>query len=312
MSRKIATALSVLMFLGAFATLAKAQHFSDWSAPVNLGPVVNTVSSDGGPFITKNGRSLYFASNRSGSYGGQDIWVAQRESTQDPWGPPVNLGGTINSLANEHCPLVTPDGHALIFVSDRVRGTAGADFYISFRHDTDDDLAWGPPQIIAALNIGSDQMGPSVFENEDGEGETLTLYFQSKGAGGPGGYDIYVSTIGEDWSFSAPVLVPELSTTANDMWPTVRKDGRELFLTSNRPGSMAGGADLWVSTRESTDDPWSTPVNLGPVVNSTAAEQRATLSWNATTLIFATARSGGSGGVDLWQTTRTKLHGYEK
>jgi len=310
MSRRATTTVNVLLFLGAFAALAHAQHFSDWSAPVNLGPTVNTAWNESMEFVTKNGKSLYFVSNRPGGLGGGDIWVSQRASTHDAWGTPVNLGPTINSTAQEHCPIVTPDGHALIFGSDRAGGSGKVDFYISFRHDTDDDFAWGPPQNIAAINSASDEMGPSVFENDDEDGDTLTLYFQSNRPGGPGGYDIYQSTIGEDWAFSAPTLVAELSGPADDYQPAVRKDGRELFLTSTRPGGF-GGADLWVSTRENTDDPWSTPVNLGPVVNSTSGDLRAALSWNATTLIFYSGRPGGFGGTDLWETTRTKLHGQE-
>ena len=47
--------------------------FSDWSAPVNLGPVVNTSSIDAGQVVSKDGLSLYFVSNRPGGLGGADI-----------------------------------------------------------------------------------------------------------------------------------------------------------------------------------------------------------------------------------------------
>jgi hypothetical protein len=197
----------------------------------------------------------------------------------------------------------------LIFVSARAGGLGEGDFYITFRHDKRDDFAWVPPQNITAINSAFDDYGPWAFENEDAG--TLTFYFNSNRAGGAGGYDIYESTIGEDWSFSPAVNVPELSSAANDTMPVVRKDGRELFLTSNRTGTM-GGFDLWVSTRDSTSDPWSTPVNLGPDVNSASNDQRAAISWHATTLIFFSNRPGGLGGADLYETTRTKLRGPNK
>ncbi len=197
----------------------------------------------------------------------------------------------------------------MIFVSSRAGGLGNGDFYISFRHDKRNDFAWGPPQNIPAINSAFDEFGPWAFENEDAD--TLTFYFNSNRPGGAGGYDIYESTIGEDWSFSPPVRVPELSSAANETMPVVRKDGRELFLTSNRTGTI-GGWDLWVSTRDSTSDPWSTPVNLGPAVNSTSNDQRAAISWDATTMIFFSNRPGGLGLADLYETTRTKLRGPKK
>jgi WD40-like Beta Propeller Repeat len=197
----------------------------------------------------------------------------------------------------------------MIFVSARAGGSGEGDFYISFRHDKRNDFAWGPPQNITAINSAFDEFGPWAFQNEDAD--TLTFYFNSNLPGGAGGYDIYESTIGEDWSFSPAVPVPELNSAANDTMPVVRKDGRELFLTSNRTGTI-GGADLWVSTRDSTSDPWSTPINLGPDVNSASNDQRAAISWHATTVIFFSNRPGGLGNADLYETTRTKLRGPNK
>ena len=61
-----------------------------------------------------------------------------------------------------------------------------------------------------------------------------------------------------------------------------------------------------VSTRPSTSDPWSTPVNLGAVVNSTVLDFRPALSFDGTELYFHSARSGGYGGFDIYRSTRTK------
>jgi peptidoglycan-associated lipoprotein len=81
-----------------------------------------------------------------------------------------------------------------------------------------------------------------------------------------------------------------------------------VFLASNRPGSL-GGLDLWVSTRASTSDIWSTPVNLGAVVNTAAASEASPgLSFDATELYFQSSeRPGGVGSQDFWRSTRTKL-----
>ena len=65
--------------------------------------------------------------------------------------------------------------------------------------------------------------------------------------------------------------------------------------------------DLWTATRATVDAPWSTPVNLGPTVNTSAGDQHPYLSADATTLFFTSSRAGGSGGFDLWMTTRAQI-----
>jgi len=67
-----------------------------------------------------------------------------------------------------------------------------------------------------------------------------------------------------------------------------------------------------VSTRESTLEPWSPPVNLGPTVNFPGYVTGApALSWDGTALYFYSDRPGGLGGRDLYLSTRRKLSNDE-
>jgi WD40 repeat protein len=69
---------AVLVWAGVGAALTgAAPNYSDWSAPVNLGPVVNSSGNDVGPAISKDGLSLYFNSNRTGSLGASDSTSAR-------------------------------------------------------------------------------------------------------------------------------------------------------------------------------------------------------------------------------------------
>ena len=84
-------------------------------------------------------------------------------------------------------------------------------------------------------------------------------------------------------------------------------DGLECIFTSNRPGTIPGdpaAKDLWVSTRISTSDPWSDPVNMGPTVNTEYNEAGAQLSADGQTLFFTTDKPCGFGRQDLYLTTR--------
>jgi len=285
---------------------AQAQKYSDWSAPVNLGSVINSAVNDQQPAISKDGLSLYFASNRSGGLGGFDMYVSQRASVDDPWSSPLNLGSTVNTTFDEGNPAFSRDGHMMFFQSKRLPSFGGIDLWVSYREHTHDDFDWQPAVNLGpGVNSAADDNGPSYFENE--EGGAPQLYFGSSRPGGLGAADIYVSEQTADGSFGPAVLVPELSSPMLENDPSIRHDGLEIFFQSARVGSIGLSNDLWVATRESTLDVWSTPVNLGNTINTTALEQNPYLSSDSTTLFLSSDRPGGSGGPDLYIMTRTKL-----
>jgi WD40-like Beta Propeller Repeat len=315
--------LAALILLGPAAhTPATAQIFSAWSAPVNLGPTINSASTDFGPAISRDGLSLYISSNRDGGFGGFDLWVSQRASVNDPWGPPVNVGLNINSSVDEILPNVSPDGHLIFFSTNRLGGIGDFDIWVSRRANPHDDFGWQPPVNLGpGINTAAFEAAPHYFEKK-GCG-VPELFFTSGRAGGLGGFDSFVSSfapedndddsgghrvVGEG-SFRLASLVFELSSPQRDARPNLRDDGLEIFFYSDRPDSIGGSLDLWTSMRETCLDAWSTPVNLGSTVNSEFVEQHPTLSCDGETLIFSSNRPGGFGLSDLYMITRTKLEG---
>jgi Tol biopolymer transport system component len=287
------------------AVAVRAQQFSPWSTASNLGPVVNSAAAEGCAFVAKSELTLFVVSTKAGGYGGQDIYVSQRDSPVEPWGPLQNAGSAINSSANDLCPTLSIDGHHLYFVSDRAGGYGKQDLYVARRHNKRDDFDWEPPVNLGiAVNSSENDFTPTLFEDEAGK---TILYFGSDRPGGAGLVDIYASEKAGEYFFGA-LLVPELSTPFIDERPNVRKDGLEIFFDSSRPGGL-GSTDLWVSTRHSVEDPWSPPVNLGAAVNSASGETRPALSFDGATLYFGSSRPGGSGGTDIYVTTRTKEQG---
>ncbi len=281
-------------------------QYSGWSAPVNLGPTVNTSGNDSGPCISHDGLTLYFNSNSLGGYGGLDIFVSHRASVNDPWGTPQNLGPNVNSSGNDNAPALSPDEHWLYFQSGRP-GYGGSDLYVARRHNKTDDFGWQAAKNLGSINTSANEGGPVYFE-DDATGIT-TLYFFSNRPGGLGGTDIYASTLQSDDTWSTPVLVNELSSPFTDTQPAIRRDGLEIFVTSDRPGSISSLGDIWVSTRETTSAPWSPPITLGPAINSPApySQGRPSISFDGTTMYFYSTRAGGYGQQDLYVSTRTKL-----
>jgi hypothetical protein len=314
--RRARTRLALLSGTAAASLLASAAAsgaggpwFGSWAPAQKLDEIagnhadVNTASVDGCPIQSPDGSSLYMASNRPGGKGGLDIWVATRQSRSDPWGAPENLPEPINSPSDDFCP--TPvNGGRLFFVSRRrIDGvTCGlGDIYLARRNPAG---GWSNPKHLACApagpNSGLDEQGPSYVQGR--------LYFSRSSAEVAG--DLFLSRkLGEGFGPASPIV--ELNDrAANDIQPNVRKDGSELVFSSNRAGG-AGGQDIWASTRPSINDAWSTPVNLGPAVNTGLGESRPSLSSDADQLLFGRAGptgtgEGGTGASDIYVTTRQR------
>lgn len=105
------------------------------------------------PFLSHDGRRLYFASDKPGGYGGMDLYYCQWKN--DYWDNPVNLGPLINTEGNEAYPFETVMGD-LFFSSDGHPGPGGKDIYFS----KSDGTAWlKPVGLEAPVNSEYDDFG---------------------------------------------------------------------------------------------------------------------------------------------------------
>jgi len=280
----------------AMATTVAAKEFGVWSAPVNAETLagssseLNTASNDGCPILSPYDDALYIASNRPGGQGGLDIWRAERSG--DGWGAPVNLGPEINSAADDFCPSPAR-GNRLFFVSKRAE--ANGDIYVAKLGPR----GWfGVTQLGSNVNSSAQEWSPSYFETESG---SEVLYFSSTRNGNQ---DIFYSV-----NFGpAQLAAGGVNSANNDARPNVRHDGLEIVWDSDRFGTL-GATDIWVSTRDSIDDPWGPAVHYDAPINSAAGESRASLSWDGTRLVFGSSRPGGEGAADVYTATRAKLTG---
>jgi Tol biopolymer transport system component len=298
--------VTAIMLLAMAASPVTANSFGEWAPAKSLeslagsSSAVNTDALDGCPIQAPDGLSLYMATTRPGGLGGIDIWVADRSSTDEGFGAPVNLGAPVNSAADDFCP--TPvRGKGLFFVSRRAGACAAnsADMYFARLNPA---LGWTTASHLGCtVNSTGDEFSPAYVE-ENGSG---ALYFSSNRGGN---HDIYRSPELSDGSFAAPVAVDVLNTTSDEFRPNVRKDGREIVFDSNRAGGL-GASDIYAATRSSVAQSWSVPSNLGPAINSAAGESRASLSWDGSTLLFGSAKPGGEGSSDIYVSFREKVAG---
>ena len=168
------------------------------------------------------------------------------------------------------------------------------------------DFTFGEPTNLgAAVNSGSRDVLPTI--TADG----LSLYFMSNRAGGHGGLDLWITervTTEDSWSHPKNVDAP-INSASDDGAPTISKDGLSLYFSSNRAGGY-GNFDLYVTTRPSRYDAWSTPVNLGPTINTSADQWASSLSANGLELYFCdwhVYMPNGYGYGDIWLSTRASI-----
>jgi outer membrane protein OmpA-like peptidoglycan-associated protein len=99
--------------------------------------------STGNPAISKDGKTLYFASNRKGSMGGTDIWKVEVKGS-NTYSEPVNLGNKVNTEGNENFPYITEDDK-LFFASDGRKGFGAYDVFMIDLTKDDEAINLGMP-----------------------------------------------------------------------------------------------------------------------------------------------------------------------
>lgn len=153
-----------------------------WTLPLNMGSNVNSNAWESQPSFSVDGKSLYFVSNRSGGFGGSDIY--QSILLDDgSWSKPVNLGATINTSMNEMAPFIHADGQSLYFSSEGHPGLGEYDIFVS-RLDAAD--RWSSP-VNLGVPINSDDSEINLVVSTDGN----LGYLSAKGKDGNDHYDIY-------------------------------------------------------------------------------------------------------------------------
>ena len=213
------------------------------------------------------------------------------------FGEPVNLGPVVNSPYAEAAALLSPDGLELYFQSDRPDGYEGADIWVVKRKNAEED--WGAPANLGPeINLGTWAQAGTI--STDG----LTLYFASDRLGGD--VDLYrAARTTKDDPWGTPIsLGPVVNSLAYDDLPVVSADGLELFFMSDRAGG-SGDVDIWVATRATEGEAWGKPENLGPTVNTAAADIVTHISPDGLRLLVLSGRPGGFGHWDTYMATRS-------
>jgi peptidoglycan-associated lipoprotein len=185
---------------------------------------VDTLDIVGHPTLSSDELIMYFAAERKGGFGGNDIWVAMRDNTTEPFKHPFNLGERINTAGNEVFPFLRYDT-VLYFASDGHGGMGGLDIFVS---SMDTSGQWGEPRNLKyPINSTGDDFA-IVFHPNDERG------FISSNRGNSRGLDnIYY--------FEEPPILFTFSGTV--------KDAKTKQYASNAAIRLVGSDGSNISTR---------------------------------------------------------------
>ncbi len=219
------------------------------------------------------------------------------------------LDTPVNTRFQDYAPTLPPDGSVLIFTSRRPGSKGGRrnihgfpdkhgrffeDIYITQQRGEQ----WSEPVGISN-NINTEGHDASV--NISSDQQTLLLYRNDKNQWG----DLYKSTK-EANTWQEPQRM-EAPVNTKDYWEgsaCFTVDGQTLYFVSNRPGGE-GGRDIYKTSKQGLGE-WSTPQNLGPVINSPQHEEAPFIDNNETYLYFSSKGHNSIGGYDIFRAKKTE------
>ncbi len=208
---------------------------------------------------------------------------------------PIN---ELNTPYIEFSPTLSPDGKTLVFSSDRPGGLGDQDLWMSKLTNGH----WSKPVDMVVLNSMYHDQQPCF--SHDGR----AILFSSDRDGGAGAGDIYISVMTPSGAWSKPInLGAPINTADSEKMPSLSMDNTELyFCRSPIDYSVRKVDDSKIKIMRSflKEDDWSEPEALPAPVNVGARDEAPRILADDRTLIFASTREGGKGGLDIWRVQR--------
>ncbi len=209
-----------------FCTICVSYHKKGkWSSPEVASFSGKYVDAD--PFVTKDGNTIYFVSNRPLREGEPqkedwDIWKTERNATS--WNNPVHLDSPVNSSASEFFPTIADNGN-LYFGSSRAGEKGRSDIYISKFKNNKYTV---PENLGDSINTGDNEYEPFIAPDES------YLIFMATVPNGITNADFYISyNLNGQWS-KAKKLPSPINSTATEWGGKVTRDGKYFFFGSSR------------------------------------------------------------------------------
>lgn len=166
-----------------------------WGAPAKVTELDMPSSTDSGPDVSGDGKTIWFSSHIVGASPdpGMDLYTASRGTASEPWGA-ITPVTELNTAANERSPHVTADGRTMYFASD---ATGDYEIYAVNRPST--TAPWGTPHVVVRLSSTATDESTSTTADE------LEMFIDSRRDGANATYHSTKSPDGGAWSVPEPV-----------------------------------------------------------------------------------------------------------
>ena len=105
------------------------QPGGDWGPAKSMGSTINTKYDDDSPYLSADGKTLYFSSRGHNTMGGYDIFKSEYDSISRRWGQPENMGYPVNTPDDDSYYRLSPDGSYAYLSSYRIGGYGEKDIY---------------------------------------------------------------------------------------------------------------------------------------------------------------------------------------
>lgn len=292
-TRTIRTIALPTLAVGLFLLLsaqAGAQGLFSYTYEIFGATGINGSDNDYAPTVAQDKTTIFFTSTRSkGSIGSADVYISKRNGRA--FADPVNPGSPTNSPGPDGTMCLTGDGkRGVMSAEDRDDGFGDTDIYLL---DLD-----GNGRVTGVHNLGA-RINSKYWESQPTiSGDGKTIYFSSNRPGGRGGTDIWMTQQMSDGQWGDPVnLGPLVNTKKNERSPFVTPDGGTIYFSSDGLAGF-GGFDIFISVK--TEGDWGQPSNLGSKINSDEDELFFFAPSSSDLFYYASARSGGMGGLDIY------------
>jgi outer membrane protein OmpA-like peptidoglycan-associated protein len=215
----------------------------------------------------------------------QDIWIA--ESIFDSFEKISHPSYPLNNALPNSVSALTPNGNELVIIN-RFSQFGGLDKGFSITRKTSDN-EWTFPEPIEIKNYSNNNSDVNLAMSADGN--VLILSMQRSDSYGDN--DLYVCIkIGRNQWSEPQNLGPKVNTVYRETTPFLSEDGKRLFFSSNRKGSL-GGSDIFylIRTGDNWED-WSVPYRFVEPINSDADDSQPYFNSATGYLYFSSNREG--------------------
>lgn len=214
----------------------------------------------------------------------------------------------INSAFDDYSPVCVSEKDLLYFTTRRPIEGGGRNradnkydenIYVSIKYDT----LYGEPGRVGGelftelsegvLMVNNENSRMYIYAGWRGSGDIMLSLFERGHWSKPEDFGGWVNSGGRETSFCCS------------------REGDDYFFTSDRSKGGQGGRDIWY-TRKVDRKRWTTPYNLGKLINTPGNEEGVWCSPTGDTLWFSSDGHGGMGGFDIFFTSRDKLGNWSK